>query len=125
MSVGEVRTTQLITTYGVGAVIAAEDETFMVCGLNRWTPGDEVVEPRLVKELGLAADEGVLVLEVRSGGAAERASLKMLDLVLALDGQTVRTVDDVQRIVRQKQPGAAMRVTFLRDGKRREVTVVL
>jgi hypothetical protein len=51
VSVGEVRTTQLITTYGVGAVIAAEDETFMVCGLDRWTPGPEVVEPRLKKEL--------------------------------------------------------------------------
>jgi hypothetical protein len=51
MSVGEVRTTQLITTYGVGAVIAAEDETFMVCGLDRWAPGPEVVEPRLLKEL--------------------------------------------------------------------------
>jgi MrfA Zn-binding domain len=51
MSVGEIRTTQLITTYGVGAVIAAEDETFMVCGLDRWSPGPEVVEPRLQKEL--------------------------------------------------------------------------
>lgn len=51
MSVGEVRTSQLITTYGVGAVIAVEDETFMVCGLDRWTPGPEVVEPRLTKEL--------------------------------------------------------------------------
>ena len=51
MSVGEVRTSQLITTYGVGAVIAVGDETFMVCGLDRWTPGPEVVEPRLQKEL--------------------------------------------------------------------------
>jgi hypothetical protein len=51
MSVGEVRTSQLITTYGVGAVIAVDDETFMVCGLDRWSPGPEVVEPRLQKEL--------------------------------------------------------------------------
>ena len=51
MSVGEVRTSQLVTTYGVGAVVAVEDETFMVCGLDRWTPGTEVVEPRLKKEL--------------------------------------------------------------------------
>jgi MrfA Zn-binding domain len=53
MSVGEVRTTQLITTYGVGAIVAAEDETFMVCGLDRWTPGPEIAEPRLQKELGV------------------------------------------------------------------------
>ena len=51
MTVGEVRTSQIITTYGVGAVIAVEDETFMVCGLDRWTPGPEVVEPRLTREL--------------------------------------------------------------------------
>ena len=73
----------------------------------------------------LAANEGVLVLEVRPGGPAERASLKMLDLIIALDGEPVRSVDDIQRVLGGKATGAPLRVGFLRDEKRREVTAVL
>ncbi len=51
MSVGEVGTSRLITTYGVGSVVAVEDETFMICGLGRWAPGPEIIEPRLIKKL--------------------------------------------------------------------------
>ena len=33
---GQVRRSQLVTTYGVGAVVAVEDESFMVAGIDRW-----------------------------------------------------------------------------------------
>jgi Domain of unknown function (DUF1998) len=33
---GEVRRTQLITTYGVGAMVAVENESFMVAGIDAW-----------------------------------------------------------------------------------------
>jgi hypothetical protein len=48
--IGSVRRSQLITTYGVGAIVAVDDESVMVAGLERW-PVDgekgEVLEPRL------------------------------------------------------------------------------
>lgn len=49
---GEVRRSQLITTYGVGAIIAVEDEAFMVAGIDRWrVDGPNIHEPRLEREL--------------------------------------------------------------------------
>jgi hypothetical protein len=52
MPVGEVRRSQLITTYGVGAVLALEDEAFMVLGIDRWdVDGPTMHEPRLEREL--------------------------------------------------------------------------
>lgn len=63
---GHVRRSQLITTYGVGSVMAVEDESFMVAGTDQW---DVVVpnmhEPRLEKELHV--DGFVLPPESGSG----------------------------------------------------------
>jgi hypothetical protein len=46
---GSVRRSQLITTYGVGSIVAVEDEAVMVAGLDYWPSqaSDEVAEPRL------------------------------------------------------------------------------
>jgi len=49
---GEVRRSQLVTTYGVGAIVAVEDESFMVAGIDRWGVGEpNLHEPRLEREL--------------------------------------------------------------------------
>ena len=46
---GSVRRTQLITTYGVGSIVAVEDESVMVLGLDEWNAEEapDVLEPRL------------------------------------------------------------------------------
>ena len=51
---GEVRRSQLITTYGVGAIIALEDESFMVSGIDRWDAEPEIFERRLQRELNVS-----------------------------------------------------------------------
>jgi hypothetical protein len=51
---GEARRHQLVTTYGVGSVIALGDESFMVAGIDYWKADDPTIhEPRLEKELGV------------------------------------------------------------------------
>ena len=49
---GEIRRSQLITTYGIGSIVAVEDESFMVAGIDRWEPGPpNLHEPRLERRL--------------------------------------------------------------------------
>lgn len=49
---GEIRRSQLITTYGIGAVVAFEDESFMVAGIDQWDPAPpDLHEPRLERRL--------------------------------------------------------------------------
>lgn len=49
---GHIRRSQLVTTYGVGAIIPVADEAFMVAALERWdVPGPDLHEPRLEREL--------------------------------------------------------------------------
>jgi hypothetical protein len=51
---GEVRRSQLITTYGVGSIVAVEDESFMVAGIDRWPVRTvNLHEPRLERVLGV------------------------------------------------------------------------
>ncbi|MER5646025.1 DUF1998 domain-containing protein [Streptosporangium sp. NPDC002524] len=46
---GAVRRAQTITTYGVGSMIAIEDQSYIVSGLDSWRvwPSDVIYEPRL------------------------------------------------------------------------------
>lgn len=55
--IGQVRRAQQITTYGVGSLVAVEDQSFIVGGLDLWKNdrGLELREPRLEKWLGVEA----------------------------------------------------------------------
>lgn len=45
---GTVRRSQLVTTYGVGALVAIEEESFMIAGIDSWQANDpNIHEPRL------------------------------------------------------------------------------
>lgn len=52
---GSVRSSQLVTTYGVGAMLALGNESFIVAGIEDWPKNDEDVlhEPRLERKLGV------------------------------------------------------------------------
>ncbi|MEU1211377.1 DUF1998 domain-containing protein [Streptomyces sp. NPDC005790] len=53
---GEIRRAQLITTYGVGAMIAVENESFLIRGIDSWdiTEAPFISEPRLARQLGVS-----------------------------------------------------------------------
>ncbi|WP_298993060.1 DUF1998 domain-containing protein [uncultured Pseudokineococcus sp.] len=53
-TVASARTSQLVTTYGVGSLFPAEDESYMLMGIDEWGPYAPVVdEPRLARSLGV------------------------------------------------------------------------
>ena len=50
------RRTNLVSTYGVGALLPAGDDSVMICGLDDWPPAgrdDLIAEPRLAASLGV------------------------------------------------------------------------
>jgi len=87
-------------------------------------------KPELVKGgfLGVKlqpADEGVAVLEVVPGAAAEKAGLKKGDLILRVDGEAVESVTDMVLKVAGKKPGAEVGLVIKRDGKVARVNATL
>lgn len=67
MALGDIRRNQLITTYGVGALVAVRNSSYMVCGIDRWeVPADaRIHEPRLEHRLRV---EGFVVPPANNNG---------------------------------------------------------
>lgn len=98
------------------------------------------IGPELAEELGLAADYGVLVLQVASGGAAERAGIRggseraylgnipiMLggDLIVEIDGQEIVDHQDIARVMNSRRAGDKVKVGFYRGKRKMEAEVTL
>jgi hypothetical protein len=48
---GQVRQSQVVTTFGPGSMFDLPDHSVIVGGLDYWTKGDEIPEPRMVAKL--------------------------------------------------------------------------
>jgi serine protease Do len=77
--------------------------------------GSRPVPPRLAARLG--RETAVEVVEVAEGSPAARAGLRAEDLIVALDGTVVETVDDLQRLMVDELIGAATTATVIRQGE--------
>ena len=98
------------------------------------------IGPELADQMGLAADYGLLIVQVIPGGAAERAGLRggteraylgnipiMVggDLIVAVDGEKVADQQDLQQVMNNHRAGDSVRVTIYREKKKMDVDVQL
>ncbi len=72
----------------------------------------------------LAQETAVEVISVEPNGPAYRAGIREGDLVVALNGASVGSVDDIHHMLTGYRPDATIKLTILRDGTRREIPVV-
>jgi S1-C subfamily serine protease len=77
--------------------------------------GQNVPLPRRVARFhALPAESGILVVSVENGSPAQRAGLQEGDVIVAFDGQGTAGIDDLHRLLTDKQVGAAAPLTVLR-----------
>lgn len=82
---------------------------------------DEATKTK-VKELG--AMHGVLIAEVIEGGSAE-GQLKVDDVIIGIDGKTVKSFAELQEGLAKYRPGNKVKVKVLREKKERELEILL
>jgi S1-C subfamily serine protease len=82
------------------------------------------IDRRLVRALGLEQERGVEVMSVEGDTPASRAGLRAGDIVIALDGHSVRHVDDMHRLLGEIALGNAVNVSVLRAARVIELRVV-
>jgi S1-C subfamily serine protease len=77
--------------------------------------GQTVTLPRqLARQLDLTASGGVLVLSVESNGPARKAGLVEGDVILAVDGEQIRVIDDLHEKLTEARIGARVELTVVR-----------
>jgi serine protease Do len=81
--------------------------------------GERPLPPRLARELG--RDRCVEILEVVEDGPAALADLRAGDLILALEGEPIRSMNDLQRLMVGERIGSPVTLMVARD--ERVVTV--
>jgi len=98
------------------------------------------LESQLIEALDLDVEGGVLVQEVTEGGPADDAgikggtesatadSLQVLtggDVITAINGEKVPSMEDVAALVNESDPGDSLELTIQRDGRTETVEVTL
>ena len=68
---------------------------------------------------------GVLIAVVQPGSPADAAGLRSADLMTRLDGQTVRSMEDVSAVLERHAPGDSVAVELETGGQRRVLRVTL
>jgi serine protease Do len=69
----------------------------------------------LLKAYG--ASSGVFVQQVTPGGPASKAGIQASDVIVGMNGQTVKDGDQLVQMISAAEPGAKVTLTVLRDGK--------
>jgi S1-C subfamily serine protease len=98
------------------------------------------ISPELAEQMGLPSDYGLLIVQVVSGGAAEKAGLRggneraylgnmpiMLggDLIVGIDGQDVQDQQDLSQMMNNHRAGDTVKMTIYRGKKKMDVQVAL
>ena len=98
------------------------------------------ISPDIADQMGLAADYGLLIVQVVPGGAASRAGLKGGteraylgnipitiggDLIVAIDDQDVQDQQELSRIMNSHRAGDSVKISFYRGKKKMDVQVTL
>jgi len=84
----------------------------------------EVTEP-LAEQLGLEQARGALVRGVVAGSPAEKAGIKVGDVMVKWGDKAVNDTHDLRLLVASTQAGTRVKVELIRDGRKQEVTVTV
>jgi len=85
-----------------------------------WAPGTKI---DTLKALG--EDHGVIVGEVKKGGPADKAGVKPDDIILGINGQTIKNGDELVARVADIQVGTPTSITVDRDGKKMDLNLTI
>jgi serine protease Do len=83
------------------------------------------VDSARAKALKLKEERGAEITQVVPGGPAEKAGLKVNDVILEFDGQHVLGQEQFQRLVRESVPGHQVKVDVWRNGAMQTIGVTI
>lgn len=80
------------------------------------------LSPELREHFGAPKDTGVMVESVQEGSPAEKAGIRVGDIILGVDGKDVKSSFDLRKALTDKKDGDSVRIEALR-GRARQTFV--
>ena len=80
---------------------------------------------QLAEQLGLDMSQGVVVANLVRNGPADKAGLKIKDVILEIEGSAINSSSRLLEIVGSRKPGDELKMVIQRDGKKRNISVKL
>jgi S1-C subfamily serine protease len=77
----------------------------------------------LAEYFGAKEGRGLLVSQIREGSPAEKAGLRVGDVLVKADGKTLEREGDLSYIIQMKEKGDKIKIEFYRDKRMRSVEV--
>jgi serine protease Do len=83
------------------------------------------VTPPLQRALELDVARGAMVQDINADSPAERAGLRVYDVIVEVEGRDISTNNDLIRDISRRLPGTIARVQVVRDGRRLTIPIRL
>jgi S1-C subfamily serine protease len=99
------------------------DQSIAFLGVRTASIAD--VSAAVLERLNIDLDEGAFVQSVEPGTAAQEAGLEAGDVITEVDGTAVPTAAALTEAIQDHDPKDRVRITYVRDGASRTVTVTL
>lgn len=90
---------------------------------GKWGLQLQNLTPQIAQQLGVKQDQGVLVAEVQPGSPADKSSINAGDIILEVNRQPVKTVEDVLRAINKAEDKSSLLLLVQRDQKSRFVAL--
>ncbi|MDR2560198.1 MAG: trypsin-like peptidase domain-containing protein [Holophagales bacterium] len=74
---------------------------------------------------GLGISQGAMVSSVTKDSPAEKAGVKPLDVIVSVDGQPIKTSNELVESIASRREGDAVKLEIVRGGKRQTLIVTL
>jgi len=85
----------------------------------------QTVTPEMAKAFGLSEPTGALVAEVHPDTPAQKAGLKREDIIIEFNGQPIKEMNELPRLVAATTPGTKVKLKVLRDGKEKIIPLTV
>jgi serine protease Do len=88
--------------------------------------GIQTITPELQRAMNLSSPSGVAITRLQPGEAAEKAGIKVGDVVTAINGEAVSDDNTLRLRISRTSPGSTVKLTVQRaDGTKAEIPVTL
>jgi Do/DeqQ family serine protease len=81
--------------------------------------------PDMAKSLNITSTQGVLVSQVNEGSAADKAGIKPGDVIVSINGQTIKSNSELRNAIGLSRVGDKLEVSLIRDRKPLQVTAII